>query len=558
MPRFAERRGLRTKRDTEPRQDAETRSKRELPGAGSGTPRRGCLAHDAIMASDFQEARWGPGGETPPRACIWAPPRHGASVTRPASYASPVRSPLALAIDLGSTRLKGAALGADGRLRIVAEAPPPPLEGKGLIREMDAAALLSRTSRILREAAKGTRRGAPLGIASQRSTFLLWDRRTGRPATPAVSWQDRRAAAWCERRKRLGWEKRLWPRTGLPLSPHYAACKLAAMLERDRELRVGLKNGRLLFGTLETWLVWNWTEGERYVTDLTMAARTLLADPRTGDWSVERQRDFGIPRGALPEILRTSGISIPLPHGLRLSASIADQPAVLLAATGGAADAAMVNLGTGCFALAGTGAQFRHLPGYLSGPILRGRHALYALEGTVNGGGAVADRFGREPTPLPGRDPAPDAFCLPDAAGVGAPYWRPEVPFTLSDAAERLPQREKRRIVLEGIVFRIAGILDDLSKTSKPGTRSPKRILVSGGLAGDPFVPAALASCLGRPVEVMTEHEGTLLGAARLAAGLDPCARPRTWAVRPDPLGSHLKEKYRRWTDWTNGMLASP
>lgn len=458
--------------------------------------------------------------------------------------------PLSVALDLGSTRLKAAALRADGSLTPLGSGAPPPLAGRDPARTFDAAKLLIRATRLLRRALRDLPRGMPLGIASQRSSFVLWDRATGRPAIPALSWQDRQAAGWCERHARLApVVERL---TGLRLSPHYAACKLAFLMGRDRRLRADLASGRLLFGTLETWLLWNWTEGRRHATDLTMAARTLLADPLRGGWSEGMLELFGVPRAAMPGILPTfASRGIPTFLGSTVRARAADQASAALAVTGWKPGITMVNLGTGCFVLRTTGSRWTSVPGYLSGPILATpRLRRYALEGTINAGGAVADRFHPGPTPFP-KMPAPDAFCLPDDAGIGAPHWRAGRRLTFSPAAAKLSGGEKRRVVLEGILFRVREILEGIS-----GCRSD-RILVSGGLAREPFVAAGLASCLERPVEVLPEAETTLLGAARLAAGLPPAAGLAAHRVDPDPRGGYLPAQFRRWLEWSGKSLRS-
>lgn len=457
--------------------------------------------------------------------------------------------PLSVALDLGSTRLKAAALRSDGSLVPLGAAAPPPLAGRDPVRTFDARDFLARSTRLARRALRDLPRGTPLGIASQRSSFVLWDRTTGRPAIPALSWQDRQAADWCERHARLA--PAVERMTGLRLSPHYAACKLALLMGRDRRLREGLASGRLLFGTLETWLLWHWTEGRHHATDLTMAARTLLADPRRGGWSEGMLALFEIPRAALPHIFPTlTARGTPTRLGARIRATIADQPSAALAATGGRLGTVLVNLGTGGFVLRMTGSRWTPLPGYLAGPILsvpsRKRHAV---EGTINAGGAVADRFHPGPTPFP-KMPAPDAFCLPDDAGIGAPHWRAGRRLTFSPAAAKLSGRERRRVVLEGILFRVREILEGIS-----GSRSD-RILVSGGLAREPFVAAGLASCLERPVEVLPEAETTLLGAARLAAGLPPAAGLAAHRVDPDPRGDYLPRQYSRWKAWTKRVLA--
>jgi glycerol kinase len=470
---------------------------------------------------------------------------------RPVQVPRPTKGPvgLSIALDLGSTSIKAARLDQEGRLCDLASEASPPLAGEGVVREADPHAYLRGAESVLTRVGRGDT-SLPIGIASQRSSFVLWDRSSGEPVTPLVSWQDRRADAWC--RAHAGIEDRIRERSGLLLSPHYVGPKLAAMLEADATLRRRIDSGQLVLGTLETWLVWQWTTGETHRTDPTMAARTLLYDLEAGGWSDDLFATFGLPPGIAAAVAPTMGLTVELPRLGPLAATIADQASGLVAAAGDETDVALVNFGTGCFVLRATGEHATRRPGYLTGPVLaiQGRSPQYALEGTINGGGSVADRFGAGPTELPGRDPAPDAFCLPDSAGVGAPHWRPAGGFRLSAAADDLPGPEKRRVVLEGLLFRVREILQDLFEETPP-----RSVLLVGGLARDPFVAQGLAACLGREVRVLDQPEGTLLGAAKLAAGI-LTADHRGRRVEPGR-GGWLAAKYERWREWLPSALGS-
>ncbi len=390
----------------------------------------------------------------------------------------------------------------------------------------------------------GAQSGVRLGLASQRSTFLVWDRASGEALTPVISWQDRRAHAWCQARRDLA--GMVLHTTGLPLSPHYLGPKLAALMEEDRRLGERLVSGEVLVGTLDAWLTWTWTAGARFETDLTMAARTLLADPAAGTWSMELLERFGIPEGALPRVAREAERAVKLRDRGTLVTGMADQAAGLSAVVRGE-DAVLVNLGTGVFVLKPQGTTFAPKQGYLVGPRMDDGHEVaYATEGTINGGGSALAPYGPGPTALPDVDPTPGAFCLPDRTGVGSPHWRSDVPFCIS---EELPLKAARRVVLEGIVFRVREILDDLC----PGTR--RKVFLAGGLTREPFLPKALAACLGRTVEVLDEPHATLLGVARKAGGLPAFGSPRTREVKAGPAGAYLKAKYDRWRGWMAGLL---
>lgn len=456
----------------------------------------------------------------------------------------------ALAIDLGSTNFKLAALDAGGRLSGIVAVPAPRMRGDGLIREIDAAhfdACLEPLWKALPDnAADG-----PLGLVCQRSTFVIWDRTSGHALTPVVSWQDRRAADWCGRHS--GADALLRARAGLLLSPHYAGPKLATMLAADSGLADRMHAGDALFGNLDAWLAWRWSGGAVHRTDLTMAARTAMVDIDTGAWSNELLDLFGVPRMALPEIVATDARPVDLTNGLNLTASIADQASGALVALDPTGDSILVNLGTGGFVLRSVPDAAIRVPGYLTAPILASqRHGdRYVLEGTINGAGPAVDAFGSGPTLVPKSDPCPGGFAIPDMDGIGAPHWRADFGLTLSPAAEALARAgDRRRVVVEGLLFRIAEILADIGQGSRAGN-----VYLSGGLARAPSIAPSLAVLLGRPVQVLDEPESTLLGVARLALGLEPFAAPETARVEPSEAGAYLPEKFERWKAWMRSVL---
>lgn len=446
----------------------------------------------------------------------------------------------ARALDLGSTRLKAAVLTPEGVLTPAGEAEAPPLSGTGPVREGDASAYVDAALDVLNAAG---RPDLPLGIASQRSSFALWDAATGRPVTPLVSWQDRRAEDWCRAHAHLA--EIITRRTGLVLSPHYAGPKLAVLLAADPALRAGLAQGALRFGTLDTWLLWRLTNGRIHHTDLSMAARTLLVDLEAGDWAPALLTAFGVPRAGLPAIGPSTGLTLPLPDGGVAAATVADQGAAALAAVGGLPGAALVNLGTGGFVLVPVPGPHAGPPGYLTGPLCRtGSGTAWAVEGTINGIGAGV---GPGTTPIPDADPTPDALCIPDTAGIGAPHWRADLGPVENDALRALDGTDRRRVVLEGIAFRVAEIVADLADAVPI-----HRLVLSGGLSHEPFLGPALAACTGLPTDLLGEPEATLLGAARLAAGLPP-APPVLESLPAE--GGYMRDKVVRWNNWKSKVL---
>ncbi len=456
-----------------------------------------------------------------------------------------------VAVDLGSTRIKAAALMDDGTLRPLGSVGAPRLYGAGLRREGNAETYARAAEELIDRALAGLARGIRVGITTQRSSFVVWETSSGAPLSPLVSWQDRRAIDRCAQLALAADE--IERRTGLRLSPHYFAPKLATLIDEDAGLGAALGDGRARVGTLDAYMISRLTAGRVVATDRTMAARTLLYDLDQDNWCPALLERFDVPLRALPAIEPTADRSIEIGRTARLATSIADQSAALLAVSDPERPTALVNLGTGTFVLRDVASAAR-CAGYLTGPILSddARSTRYALEGPINGGGPALDRFGSGPTTLSERDPAPLAFAIPDTAGLGAPHWRPELTLRLSSAAEALGPADRRRVVLEGLLFRIREVLEGLFPEG-----SPSRIVFAGGLSQDRSIGCGLAAVLERPVERLEDTEAGLTATARLAAGLTPYASPRTTEIVPTPLGAYLPEKFIRWQAWLRALLES-
>jgi glycerol kinase len=460
------------------------------------------------------------------------------------------QTPVAIALDLGSTRFKLGVLDSSGNLELALDAPAPRLRGADLIREGDPDVFLQTATRLIDQAAERWP-GASLGLVSQRSTFTVWRPETGETLTPMISWQDRRAADWCAGHQGLA--DTIVRRSGLLLSPHYVGPKLGEVQGAHPEVARALKDEGARVGTLDAWLMWNWSRSGRHQTDLTMAARTALADIQLGNWSAELCDLFGVPLAALPEIRPTDQQALPLRNGLALTASIADQASGAIAVLDPGEEVALVNFGTGAFVLYPKADALTRKSGYLTGPVLGGQgpSGRFVLEGTINGAGPALDHFHEGPSELPVADDYPEGFAIPDLAGIGSPHWREDIGLTLSAPVEDAPLSVKRRIVLEGLLFRVLEILTDLSDGELP-----EKILISGGAVRDPAIGLGLAALLRKPVAQLNEPEATLLGVARLAAGRSAFSAPSTHEIYPSSAGAYLLEKYARWREWSSALLA--
>jgi len=409
-----------------------------------------------------------------------------------------------ISLDLGTTVIKAARICDDASIDVIKKTKAPELEHDDLICEGSVLEYEAIVTDLLYGLIQESLPQPSVCLASQRSTFVLWDSRTGQALTPMISWQDRRAHSWCEQNKDLS--DHISRITGLLLSPHYIGPKLAVLFAEDLALKKCAEKGDCLLGTLDAYLVWKWTKGRIHETDLTMAARTCLVDIGTGEWDAELLKLFGIPENILPSI-QSSHKNLSLPFGATLKASLSDQAANLLCFKDLFPNVCSINLGTGGFIIKPEKDQNRRMAGYLMGPV---SEKWYALEGTMNGIAKTLSKYPYETIPLADTDPEPEGFCLPDSTGIGAPHWRADINMSLSINEDRLSSVNLRRIVLEGILFRIYEIYQDMTEANAPDTR----VFLSGGLCGEPMLAGGLVELLGRPISIVEEKETTLLGAA--------------------------------------------
>jgi glycerol kinase len=458
----------------------------------------------------------------------------------------------AISLDLGTTAIKAGLLDGEGVLGSIVSRPAPEITTYGERYESDALAYALAAERILEECIALAGNTAALGICCQRSSFLLWERAGGRPVTPLISWQDTRGAASCAA---LGDSAALIrDLTGLRLTPYYFAPKLRVLLLEHPEWRLSLERGELLAGTLDTFLIWRWTGGKHHVTDASMAARTLLMDVRLQRWSTVLCELFGIPLSMLPEIKPSAGLNLPLVQGPILQASLADQSAALIASVGENPAEALVNLGTGGFVIRYLEQGKSESRGYLRTLVYQdGKlRTHFAVEGTLNSIGAAL-------APYPAGEcrfeqlAETGIFCLAEPSGIGAPYFRSDLGLVFSEPVERLTPHQLACLLMEGIVFRVARILEDFHRQF-----ALDRVYLSGGLSGLSCLQQGIAQCAPCDVYWLQQTDSSLRGAALLAAGM-----PATLCLQDEKVAiprnnAALSEKYRRWEKWLDGLLELP
>jgi len=372
---------------------------------------------------------------------------------------------------------------------------------------------------------------AAISITNQRETTLVWDKRSGLPVYNAIVWQDRRTAETCERLKAGGLEEYFRERTGLLPDPYFSGTKLAWILDNVPDARRRGEAGELLFGTVDSWLLWNLTNGKRHASDVSNASRTLLFNIHTGAWDEELLKILQIPAAMLPEVVASSEVygetapglfSQPIP----IAGMAGDQQAALFGQ--GCIRPGMVKstYGTGCFMLMHTGES----PAVSKNRLLTtvawqiGEKLEYALEGSVFVAGAaiqwLRDGLGiitsaAEVEPLAASVPdSGGVFLVPAFTGLGAPHWDPHARGTITGISRGTTAAHIARAALESIAFQTVELVQAMEKDT--GITLPE-LRVDGGASVNNLLMQIQADLLGVPVVRSRISEITALGAAFLA-----------------------------------------
>ena len=398
-----------------------------------------------------------------------------------------------------------------------------------------------------------------VGLATQRSSMVCWDRHTGEALSPVISWQDRRAGSWLEQFSAHTQE--IHQRTGLRLSAHYGASKMRWCLDHLPAVDAARRERRLAMGPLASFLLCRLLAEKPLLADPANAARSLLWNLGAQDWDPWLLELFGVPADSLPRTVPTRhnfGTLCVQDRRIPLTITTGDQSAALYAQGPPSADTVYVNIGTGAF-IQRAFDQAPPADGLLSGLIYRdAERACYVLEGTVNGAGAALSWAQREwgftdlETQLPEwllRDNDVPLF-LNGVAGLGAPYWVANFRSRLVGDGEPW---QKAVALAESMVFLLQRNFEVMQKISPP----PKRLLITGGLARLDGLCQRLADLSGLPVTRPAELEATARGTAYLVAGF-----PEDWPEEKP--GAHftprtnprLSQRYHRWCQEMHVALA--
>ena len=449
------------------------------------------------------------------------------------------------------------------------------LPGPGLV-EHDPEAIwttqLSVARRAMAAASLTSKNVAALGVTNQRETTILWNRHTGRPVANAVVWQSRVSAGICNRLKADGCEPVFRKKTGLLLDPYFSGTKIKHLLDSHEGLREQARRGDILFGTVDTWLIWRLTGGRRHVTDVSNASRTLLLNIHTLDWDDELLGILDVPRAMLPEIHSSSEIygqtddawfGGPIP----IAGDAGDQQAATFGQACFTPGSAKNTYGTGCFLLMNAGENSMPSPTSLLRTIgwQLGGKTTYCLEGSVFIAGAVVqwlrDGLGiieslADVERLAAR--APDSggvYFVPAFVGLGAPHWDPYARGSIFGLTRSTTAAHLARAAVESIAYQTCDVLRAMRKDAGIELAELK---VDGGASMNDHLMQFQADVLGVRVQRPVVAETTALGAAYLA-GLavgywsDQADVARNWALdreyQPVMPAERREKLYARWQE---------
>ncbi len=393
---------------------------------------------------------------------------------------------------------------------------------------------------------------AAVGIANQRETTLLWDRRSGRPLHRAIVWQDRRGAEACASLRAQGLEPLITEKTGLRLDPYFSATKLAWLLDQVPGARAAAERGELAFGTVDTWLLWRLSGGRVHATDPSNASRTLLLNLHTGAWDEDLLRLFRIPASVLPEVRDTAGsfgvVADDQPAaGAPITALVGDQQSALFGQACLRPGMAKATYGTGAFLLLHTGPEPVRSRNALLGTVAwrLGGRLTYALEGSVFVAGAaiqwLRDELGlvqsaAELDTLAASVPdAGGALLVPAFTGLGAPHRDPFARGALLGLTRGVNRAHLCRAVLESIAFQTTELLVAMERDAGLPLAE---LRVDGGASRSEPLLQLQADLLGHAVLRPRVSETTALGAAALAG-------VGAGALAPEEFAAHWAEDRR-------------
>lgn len=371
---------------------------------------------------------------------------------------------------------------------------------------------------------------AAIGIANQRETTIVWDKKTGEPIHRAIVWQCRRTANDCDKLKEKGLSEIFRKKTGLVLDAYFSATKLKWILDNVTNARERAEQGDLLFGTVDTWLIWKLSDGKVHVTDYSNASRTMLYNINSLEWDDEILAELNIPKCMLPEVKPSSQIygitQNDILNGIPIAGAAGDQQAALFGQNCYLPGQAKNTYGTGCFMLMNIGKN----PVFSNNGLLTtiawgiGDKVEYALEGSIFIAGAaiqwlrdemkLIDSAGESEAAARSVQNTGGVYFVPAFVGLGAPYWDQYARGTIIGITRGTNKNHIIRAALESLAYQTNDVLRAMEEDSKV---TLGKLKVDGGVSGNDFLLQFQADIINAPVERPSCTETTAMGAAHLA-----------------------------------------
>ena len=420
-----------------------------------------------------------------------------------------------------------------------------------------------------------------IGITNQRETIILWDRETGTPVYRAIVWQDRRTAKTCDLLKSKGLEYTISQKTGLVLDPYFSATKLAWILDNVDGARTNASSGDLLFGTVDTFLLWRLTGGKIHATDMTNASRTSLFNIHTQSWDPELLDLFNIPKIILPTVKKCSDnfgttISGLFDRKININGIAGDQQAAAIGQACFTPGMLKSTYGTGCFALLNTGKTPVESNNKLLTTVayaLEGE-VSYALEGSIFVAGAavqwlrdslnILENAAQSGSMAASSDKAEEIYMLPAFTGLGAPYWAPRAKGAIFGLTRNTGPNELARAALEASCYQTRDLLEAMTQDFNSSEYSQTALRVDGGMSASDWTMQFLSDILNSNVDRPKILETTALGAAYLAGlFMDFYPRPpefsKIWMLdkrfEPEISATQREKKYAGWLACVDQVL---
>ena len=369
-----------------------------------------------------------------------------------------------------------------------------------------------------------------IGIANQRETTVLWNKKNGKPIYKAIVWQDRRTADFCNSLKKKKLDKKIQKITGLQIDPYFSATKIKWILDNIKEAEKLLKENNLLFGTIDTWLLWNLTEKKSHITDITNASRTMLFDPKKENWSDEILNLLKIPKSILPKVASNNfdfGKTKLFGSAINIGGMAGDQQAATIGQACFKIGQAKSTYGTGCFLLMNIGKNFKISKNKLLTTVAYkiGNKKMYCFEGSVFVAGSaiqwLRDKLlmfnkSNETNLLYQKaNKYENLIIIPALTGLGSPHWQPKVRGAIFGLTRNTSIPEIVKATIDSLTYQTFDLVEAMEKDSKTKLTEMR---VDGGMINNNSFIQSLANILQIKIIKPKDIETTSLGAAYLAA----------------------------------------